>query len=340
MKGLKISSVILVLLFVVGCANKPPEREFDYSLYDGRSVDTLSTDKPAVDESDAISRGDLALSKADYDLALYEYIDSLSFPDAKFQGKTLSNIGRIHQMRGNLALAEKAYLMSLKYSPKNVFVLEQLGVLYSRSGDVEQGYTYFYRALDSDQERLKSEKRLKMGDLVTIKDVAALKVNKRSPALAYMGLGVLTDLKGDHPLAQEFYTKSLEINPKAVKTLVNVGYSYYMSGDYVKAQRFVVSALEKDPRNEKAQNNLALIYLAKGEVKRAINVFMRQMDAAEALNNVGYFLILQGKPEAAIPYLQQAIDKKPTYYKVANQNLERALAEVRAKTVKQAGKTN
>ncbi len=107
-----------------------------------------------------------------------------------------------------------------------------------------------------------------------------------------------------------------------------------MSGDYVKAQRFVVSALEKSPNNEKAQNNLALIYLAKGEVKRAINVFMRQMDAAEALNNVGYFLILQGKPEEAIPYLEQAIDKKPTYYKVANENLERALAEVRAKTVK------
>uniref|UniRef100_UPI002094D4B3 tetratricopeptide repeat protein n=1 Tax=Vibrio paracholerae TaxID=650003 RepID=UPI002094D4B3 len=84
--------------------------------------------------------------------------------------------------------------------------------------------------------------------------------------------------------------------------------------------------------NEKALNNLALIYLAKGETQRALNVFMRRMDAPEALNNVGYFLMLQGKPEEAIPYLQQAIDKKPSYYKIANENLERALAEVRAKT--------
>jgi Tfp pilus assembly protein PilF len=57
---------------------------------------------------------------------------------------------------------------------------------------------------------------------------------------------------------------------------------------------------------------------------------MKFMDAPEALNNVGYFLMLQGKPERAIPYLQQAIDKKPSYYKVANENLERALLEVRA----------
>ena len=71
------------------------------------------------------------------------------------------------------------------------------------------------------------------------------------------------------------------------------------------------------------------IYVASGDIKKATNVFMRHMDAPEALNNVGYFLILQGKPDQAVPYLQQAIDKKSSYYKVANENLNRALAEVR-----------
>ena len=102
-----------------------------------------------------------------------------------------------------------------------------------------------------------------------------------------------------------------------------------MSGEYRKAQRFVVQALKQEPDNEKALNNLALIYLGKGEITRAVNVFSRHMDKPEALNNVGYFLILQGKPDKAIPYLQQAIDSKSSYYKVANENLERALALVR-----------
>ncbi|MCQ8140548.1 tetratricopeptide repeat protein, partial [Vibrio parahaemolyticus] len=49
--------------------------------------------------------------------------------------------------------------------------------------------------------------------------------------------------------------------------------------------------------------------------------------------NVGYFLILQGKPDEAIPNLQQAIDKNPAYYELSNKNLERALAIVRERQV-------
>jgi Tfp pilus assembly protein PilF len=67
---------------------------------------------------------------------------------------------------------------------------------------------------------------------------------------------------------------------------------------------------------------------------------MRQMEAPEALNNVGYFLILQGKPDEAIPYLQQAIDKKPSYYKLANENLSRALAEVRVMKIKKGNQSS
>lgn len=83
-----------------------------------------------------------------------------------------------------------------------------------------------------------------------------------------------------------------------------------MFGNYKEAYQYTRSALEIEPNNEKAQNKFALIYLASGDVKRAINVFMRHMDAPEALNHVGYFLIIQGRPDEAIPYLQQAIDKK------------------------------
>ncbi|GAM69844.1 TPR repeat protein [Vibrio sp. JCM 19236] len=57
------------------------------------------------------------------------------------------------------------------------------------------------------------------------------------------------------------------------------------------------------------------------------------MSEPEALNNVGYFVMLRGDPEEAIPYFQQAIDKNPSYYKVANENLERALSEVRLRKV-------
>ena len=176
---------------------------------------------------------------------------------------------------------------------------------------------------------MESNQIIKGNELVFPEDINQLSIDETSPALAYMGLGILSDTDGDHMLAEQFYQKALIIKPNSVKVLINFGYSYYMNANYMDAQRYTMWALNRSPENEKAQNNLALIYLAQGDIKRAINTFMRHMEAPEALNNVGYFLILQGRPEEAVPYLEQAIDKKASYYRVANENLNRALEEMR-----------
>ena len=123
--------------------------------------------------------------------------------------------------------------------------------------------------------------------------------------------------------------KALDIDSRNVNALVSLGYSYYMEKAYSKAAHFTQAALSIKPGNEKGINNLGLIALAKDQPRQALSIFSRHMTEPEALNNVGYFLILQGKPGEAIPYLQQAIDKNPAYYELANKNLERALAMVR-----------
>lgn len=333
MKGFNKVIIMLCALLLSACAANEPS--LDTSLYDGKPIDTLSSEEPPKTEKEAIMRGDTALSSGNVDLALYEYIRSLSFENGQFRDRSLFNIGRIHQSRNNLTLADKAYLLALEENPNNVEVLEQLGSIHSKNGDIEQGKSYFLRAINADQIRFGNSETLAGKDLLTSKEVALLKSDSRSPEFAYMGLGVIADLEKDHNLAQAFYKQALSIDPSSAKTLTNVGYSFYMSGDYRKAQRFTLQALDKESTNDKALNNLALIYLAKGEIPRAINVFSRHMDKPEALNNVGYFLILQGKPDQAIPYLQQAIDTKTTYYKVANENLERAIAMVREGEVKE-----
>lgn len=333
MKGLRYLSLLMTLFLLSACASNEPQ--LDTSLYEGKPIDTLSLEEPPKTEKEAIQRGDIALSSGNSDLALYEYIRSLAFENGQYRDRALFNIGRIHQSRDNLALAEKAYLIAVDENPNNIKVLEQLGILYSRNGDIEQGRSYFLRAVNADQLRFNNGETLESEDLVTVKSVAKLKVDQYSPEYAFMGLGVSSDLDKQHELAQAFYKQALSIDPESVKTLTNVGYSFYMSGDYRKAQRFILQALDIDPDNEKALNNLALVYLGKGEINRALNVFSQHMDKSEALNNVGYFLTLQGKPDKAIPYLQQAINTKSTYYKVANENLEKALAMVREEKAKQ-----
>ncbi|WP_070962499.1 tetratricopeptide repeat protein [Vibrio sonorensis] len=329
MNGKQIILATLIALAVAGCASKESKPAFDSSLYDGRPVDTLTSDAPPLNETEAITRGDIALRSNNLDLALYEYIRSLSFPQAEFQDKTLYNIGRIHLVRGTPSLAEKAFLLSVEKNPNNVQSLEQLGSMYAKAGSVDQGASYFRKAINADQIRLQQSGTLKKEDFETLDKVRALPVDNSSPALSFIGLGILGDIDDKHDLAQAYFTQALKIDSKSIKALINLGYSYYMSGDYNTAQRFTLSALEQSPNDEKALNNLALIYLGKGEINRALNVFKQQMETPEALNNIGYFLILQGQADKAVPYLQQAIDKKPTYYKIANENLERALSMIR-----------
>ncbi|HDM8189480.1 TPA: tetratricopeptide repeat protein [Vibrio harveyi] len=331
MNNLKLTTLTLCIsLATVGCASSPePSDDFNAALYSGKPIDSLSSDAPPSTEKEAIMRGDVALREQNLDLALYEYIRSLSYPEKQYHDKTLMTIGQIHVARQNDQLAEKAFLASIENNPENAAAMAELGLLYSKQGRMNDAKKYFVQAINQDQKRLNSSTTV--SDSNSIETIRSLAIDSSSPAVAYMGLGVFSDVKRKHDIAQEFFKKCLEANPTSIKGLVNMGYSRYMSGDYASAKRVTATALQYDPDNERAINNLALIYLARGESQRALSLFKRQMSDAEALNNVGYFLMLQGKPDEAIPYLQQAIDKKPSYYKVANENLARALTEVRKK---------
>ncbi|SHO55479.1 tetratricopeptide repeat protein [Vibrio quintilis] len=326
---LKSLVVFVVVLLIGGCASsQKSEKSFDSQLYDGKPVETLMMTDPPKTEKEAIERGDAAIRDNNQDLALFEYIRSLEFKEGKFKDKTLYTIGRIHQSRNNYPLAEKAYFLALKANPDNVAVLQQIGSNFSKQGDTKQGAIYFIRAINADQLRLQSREKLERKEL-NQERIQALKSDEQSPVLAYMGLGIISDLDGKHEDAQTFFKKALNIKPDSLRLLLNIGYSYYMSGDFEEAKRSTLAALERSPGNPKAINNLALIYLAQGDTLKALNTFKRHMKDYEALNNVGYFLILQGKAEEAVSYLQQAIDKKPSYYPLANENLERALAEIK-----------
>ncbi|CAM3994654.1 MULTISPECIES: tetratricopeptide repeat protein [Vibrio] len=329
----------LVCIALVGCASSENEpKEFDGSLYSGKPVESLTNEAPPKTEIEAITRGDAALSTKNYDLALYEYLRSLSFTDATHQNKTLYTVGRIHSAKGNYPLAEKAYIQALDYDEFDVKSLEELGLLYTKQGLTEEGRSYFFRAVNADQVRLNNPDVLTSYSEVTDEILQSLPYDSKSPFRSYMGLGILADVDSKHDIAKRYYERALEINPRSTQAMINLGYSHYMSGSYYLAQRITNRALKTEPNNEKALNNLALIYISLGDNRQALNIFKRHMSTPEALNNVGYFLMLKGKPDEAIPYLQQAIDKNPSYYKIANENLERALSEVRLNEVEEVDK--
>ncbi|MEX3073884.1 tetratricopeptide repeat protein [Vibrio alginolyticus] len=319
--------IVVAISALAACSSSQQNDPFYSSLYQGKPVETLDIEEKSLSEMDAIQRGDLALRNNNTDLALYHYITALEFVNGLHRDKVLLNIAQIHSQRGNDELVEQALLMALEANPNNVDVLQKLGRDYSKKGDVEQGKIYFTRAINADQARLNNGYSITFSTPES--ELVKLKRDKQSPVLAYIGLGILHDLDSEHSFAQTYYRYALEIDQNSKNAMMNLGYSHYMEGKYEQATVYTMKALKFDSANQKANNNLALIYLAQNDEKNALNVFMRVMETPEALNNVGYFLMLQGKAAKAVPYFQQAIDKKPYFYKAANENLEQALLQVR-----------
>ncbi len=146
---MKILFVSLISVLLTACSSGGGRNHTD--LYQGVPLDSFSGNEPAVSEEEAIQRADRALAGQNLDLALYEYIRSLSFSDAKHQDNSLLNIGKIHHSRDNFVLAETAYLRSLQFNPGSVESLNQLGVIYNQSGEAEKGKSYFLKAINADQ---------------------------------------------------------------------------------------------------------------------------------------------------------------------------------------------
>ncbi len=94
------------------------------------------------------------------------------------------------------------------------------------------------------------------------------------------------------------------------------------------AEKYLRQAIRADSNFDRAWTNLGLVYVRKGLHKRALATFEHSMSPADALNDLGYFLMLEGQYEKAIGLFERAIDTSSSYFEQAQKNLRRAKAEL------------
>lgn len=290
----------LLVLGISGCAEflkeeaPAPKNPLFSGLYDGgQAALTYATEFPASSATEAAQRGDQAWQAGNLDRALYQYVRALELDPNAFQ--VLYKIGKIHAQRGNFALAERVYRLVLAQSPRHAGSLEGVGLILLDRRAYDEAAQLLHKSLEEDPGRWQ----------------------------AHNALGIIADLKDDHPGAARHYRAALAVLPNSPQLLNNLGYSKYLTGDWNGARAAFQKALAQNQNYQMAWRNLGLVYTRLRLYAEALDAFQHVMSTAEAYNNVGYLCMLTGDYATAETFLREAVSQAPSYYPVAQENLNR-----------------
>ena len=160
----------------------------------------------------------------------------------------------------------------------------QLGLIHARKGAFEKAKTQYHLAIELDPEL----------------------------SLPHFQLGYLLAQQGKFEEAVPFYQKAIGLYPNHTGAYYQLANAYFRMGKQEEGKR----QLEKF-REIKAKErfNLAERSLKKGEIDEALTAFQRTLDMdaafAPAYARLGAIALQQDDLEAAVLYLQQALEIKP-----------------------------
>ena len=301
---------IIGLIFLAGCTTTTT----------GGSQLNFS-DAPPDSRETTLSQAISAEQNSQYDKAIVLYAKALKLQPSDEDKPTISmtntalfyKIGLLEVKQDNTELARKAFGQVLKDEPAHVLAQTQLGVIYLAQKNKQDALVLLTKAITTDQQRL----------TVQIKPAKGyVKLDDQSPLQAYMGLAIINDLKGAHKKARALLNLILPITPQDPIIFTNIGYSHYLSGNYVEAEINFKKAIDIDIGFSRAWVDLGLVYVRKGMYTRALQTLKQVMPTEHAYNDIGYFLILEGRYREAEYFLERAIELSPSYFVKANINLE------------------
>lgn len=275
-------SLVLIIFITTGCASLPDKSSVE-SPFDVQTPVTLS---------EILAEADKALGEGDIDTAQVSY--ALAVERDPKNVEALYKLGYVHAQKASPTVAVSLLRHALQNDPKHQPSRQLLGLVLLQLERFDEAEKTFNAVLSTDPTAWQS----------------------------LNGLGVISDLQAEHSVAQEYFEKARVVKPRSAKITNNLGYSYYLAGQYDEAENLFLEAVRFDSDYERAWSNLALVYSRTGQVRDASAAFRKIVSEHQAANNLGYLGLLQGNGDLAKEQLHRAIQISPTYYEVANRNLE------------------
>jgi Flp pilus assembly protein TadD len=316
----------IALLLSAGCAGAPPkpvispittQSSTDLSADHSQSTDattasptsaatTATTTAPTAGKKkpfkstalaksfdDAVTRGDAAWFAADADMAVYFYVQALSFRPRDVT--TLSKLGVIEQRRGDLQLAARAFELAANASPGDTRLSAQLGLIYLALGQDDNARTWLLRSADTASPDWR----------------------------VYDGLGVVEERRGDNAAALQHLQQAQALAPGVAAPLLHRGRAMFASGDYAGAETAVRAALSLGATSE-AWQLLGEIQAKRGAYAESLDSLLQVLDAPLAYNIVAKTALDKGDNAVALRYFEKASVLSPVYFPEAERNAAKA----------------
>jgi tetratricopeptide (TPR) repeat protein len=252
----------------------------------GKKKSSIS-DKFAKSFEDAVIRGDTAWRDGNADMAVYLYLQALSFRPRDIN--TLCKLGWIEQTQGNLTLAARAFELAANANPDDARVTARLGLIYLAQGDGDSASTWLQRSA----EAASSDWRV------------------------YDGLGVLEQHHGDNAAALRHLQQAVALAPGVPTPLLHRAQALFASGNYAEAETTVRTVLNYDKEPE-ALRLLGQIQAKRRAYSEAIESLLQVLDPPAAYDAVAKSAMDNGDNAVAVRYFEQAAVLSPVYFAEAH----------------------
>jgi tetratricopeptide (TPR) repeat protein len=205
-----------------------------------------------------------------------------------FDAVSLNISGDLYYQHGHIAEAIEEFTAALKIDPKNVNVLNSLGVCYGLAGDFDKALAQFTSAIQIEPD----------------------------DAMAWYNTGLVYKLKKDDGKALEYFLKAGEIDANLFEAAYQTGKIYFEKGLDRTGRQYYQKALDLTPENNLNYRFLGECYAEMGLVDEAIAAYKKAVkehpNDAGSLSALGcLFDRKEESPEIALLFCQQSVDISP-----------------------------
>ncbi|MEG4939389.1 tetratricopeptide repeat protein [Microcoleus sp. F4-D5] len=242
--------------------------------------------------------------------------------DAEFR------LGRDLQQQRQFRGAIECYERAIAIDPNYAAAHSNLGVVKQHAGRLQEAIAHYREALAIDRNLAETASNLGSALAEAGETQEAIAEYERALSLnpncaeALINLGLLREGQGDVTEAVRCYEQAIQVNPNCAAAYLNLGITLEEQGEegeaspnYERAIANYERAIAIDPNYFDALHNLAYASIRQGRVADAIAYYERalklQPDLAQTDLALGSWLSNQDQLDEALAFCQQAIQKLP-----------------------------